>query len=431
MKFLLAVILLVSAQSIQAQLLKKIKQRVTNTVEETVVRKSGEIAERETSKKIDTVYENASKPMKSKKNKKKGAREDESNREVSNQEIEQDSHPNSFGIYSNFTFSPGNKLLFYDDFTTDALGDFPALWETSGSGEIVNTNEFEGKWLSLQRRSGYYPTIENELPENYTIEFDMVTKGYGNGKPISKIYFAFLPKKSYSMGSAGSSADIEILLSDSFKINRAENFGSEASMKIGNEIDREMPDYLNNTVHISIEVNKKRLRLWVEQEKLVDSPNLLQGKLGNHFIIEARDVLPEKDHFVGISNFRIAEATEDLRSILLKNGKFSTTGIYFEIDSWIVKKESFGILKDIATMLKENEDIKLQIVGHTDSQGKDDHNLHLSENRAETVKQLLVEEFGIDETRFEFMGKGESEPVDNNTTEKGRANNRRVEFIKI
>ncbi len=82
-------------------------------------------------------------------------------------------------------------------------------------------------------------------------------------------------------------------------------------------------------------------------------------------------------------------------------------------------------------MLKENEDIKLQIVGHTDSQGKDDHNLHLSENRAETVKQLLVEEFGIDETRFEFMGKGESEPVDNNTTEKGRANNRRVEFIKI
>lgn len=432
MKFLQVVILLLIVQSTQAQLLKKIKQRVKSTVEETVVRKSGEIAEQETSKKIDTIYENVSKPKESRKKKKKGAVEDESNDEVSNQEVSQDSPPNSFGIYSNFTFSPGNKLLFYDDFTTDALGDFPALWETGGSGEVVTTNTSESKWLSMVRRSGYMPTIKNKLPENYTMEFDLSNNGYGAGKPSSKLFFAFLTKKAYAMGSGGSNASVEILLSTSgFNVRNVLNFGGEVEVKVGSFINREMPQYLNTTVHISIAVNKKRLRMWVNEEKIIDSPNLLQANIGKYFIIEARDVLPEKGHFVGISNFRIAEATEDLRSLLLKNGKFSTTGIYFETDSWIVKKESYGIIKDIATMLKENEDIKLQIVGHTDSQGKDDYNLMLSENRAEKVKQLLTEEFGIDEGRIQFTGKGETEPVDDNTTEKGRANNRRVEFIKI
>jgi outer membrane protein OmpA-like peptidoglycan-associated protein len=192
-----------------------------------------------------------------------------------------------------------------------------------------------------------------------------------------------------------------------------------------------MPEYLNNTVHISIAVNKKRLRMWVNEEKIIDSPNLIQANIGKYFIIEARAVLPEQGHFVGVSNFKIAESTEDLRSLLLKNGKFSTTGIYFDTAASTVKKESYGILLDIANMLRDNDDITLQIVGHTDNQGKDDYNLSLSENRAESVKQLLVEEFGISEDRLQFMGKGETEAVDDNSTEKGRANNRRVEFIKI
>ncbi len=82
-------------------------------------------------------------------------------------------------------------------------------------------------------------------------------------------------------------------------------------------------------------------------------------------------------------------------------------------------------------MLRDNDDINLQIVGHTDNQGEENYNQTLSEKRAAAVKQLLVEEFGIGEDRLQFMGKGEIEAVDDNTTEKGRANNRRVEFIKL
>lgn len=419
-------------QSAQAQLLKKMKERAKQAAEETVLRKTGEITEQETSKKIDTVYEKATKPKKKRKKGHKdstGSENDEID-SMDGTESTEGAFPNTFGVYSKFTFVPGNKQIFNDFFGLDEIGDFPAHWETAGSGEVVMLEGSENSWLSMQRRSGYYPSLAKELPENYTIEFDLISHGYGRGSGNSKLYLAFLPKKTYSMGQAGSVADVEILFSDSFTLNNVENFGAEAEVRVTNRIERSFPELLNNKVHISIAVNKKRLRLWVNEEKYVDSPNLLQGKLGRHFIIEARDILPEKGHFVGITNFIIAEAEEDLRSLLLKNGKYSTTGIYFDYDSWIVKPESYGVIKEIAAVLTATPQLNLKIVGHTDNSGNVDYNQSLSENRAEAVKQVLVEQFNIDEDRLEFEGKGETEPVDDNNTLTGKANNRRVEFIK-
>ncbi|WP_339664900.1 OmpA family protein [Maribacter arcticus] len=423
--------LLISSQTSYAQFLKKLGQRTEEAAKEAVIRKTEQKVNRETEKAMDTILDG--KKGGKKKNKSSERRGDNNDGMNENDEtLDQENTNGDFGVYSNFTFIPGNKLLFYDDFAADAIGDFPANWETGGSGEVVTTSDSESKWLSISRRAGYMPTMENKLPENYTIEFDLANNGYGSGKPNSKLFFAFLTKKAYSMGSGGSLADIEILLSNNgFKVSNVENFGGEVEVKIGSRIDREMTDYLNNTVHISIAVNKKRLRMWVNEEKMVDSPNLIQANIGKYFIIEAMDVLPENGHFVGISNFKIAESTEDLRSLLLKNGKFSTTGIYFDTAAATVKKESYGILLDIANMLRDNSDITVQIVGHTDNQGAEDYNQILSENRAKAVKQILVDEFGINEDKLQFMGKGEVEAVDDNTTEKGRANNRRVEFIKI
>ncbi|HEX2523287.1 MAG TPA: OmpA family protein, partial [Terriglobia bacterium] len=70
------------------------------------------------------------------------------------------------------------------------------------------------------------------------------------------------------------------------------------------------------------------------------------------------------------------------------------------------------------------------IVGHTDSDGDDAKNLDLSKRRAASVKNMLASEFQIDAGRMETDGKGESQPADKNATAAGRANNRRVEFVK-
>ncbi len=427
--FILA--LLGNVQQVESQFLKKLGQRVEDAAKEAVIRKTEQKVNRETEKTMDTILDgNKGKKKISKKSKstKKGDNQEDDMNEIS----EAKNAESDFGVYSNFTFIPGNKLLFYDDFATDAIGDFPANWETGGSGEVVTVSDSEYNWLSLSRRSGYLPTLPNKFPENFTMEFDMINHGYVAGTPSSRISFVFMTRKAYNAGSGGTRAGIDILLSNrGFKVENVYNFGGDVEIGVGSTINREFPEYLLNTVHISIAVNNKRLRMWINEEKIVDSPNVLQANIGDYFLIQANDVLPDKGHFVGISNFKIAESSEDLRSLLLKNGKFSTTGIYFDTAAATVKKESYGILLDIANMLRDNDNISLQIVGHTDSKGDEKYNLTLSEKRAAAVKEILVEEFGIREDRLQFKGKGETEAVDDNNTEKGRANNRRVEFIKL
>ncbi len=130
-------------------------------------------------------------------------------------------------------------------------------------------------------------------------------------------------------------------------------------------------------------------------------------------------------------NIRLAVGAPDTRSKLITEGKFVTTGITFEVNSANIKPESYGVLKDIAETLKENASVKVKIIGHTDSDGEDAANLTLSKKRAESVKDNLVSEFGIDKSRLETDGKGETLPAAPNATPEGKANNRRVEFIKM
>jgi outer membrane protein OmpA-like peptidoglycan-associated protein len=120
----------------------------------------------------------------------------------------------------------------------------------------------------------------------------------------------------------------------------------------------------------------------------------------------------------------------DTRNKLLTQGKWVTHGILFDVNSDRIKGESYGALKEIAGVLTENADVKIQIVGHTDSDGDDAANMDLSKRRAASVKAALAGEFKIDPGRMETDGKGESQPVDKNDTPAGKANNRRVEFVK-
>ncbi len=81
-------------------------------------------------------------------------------------------------------------------------------------------------------------------------------------------------------------------------------------------------------------------------------------------------------------------------------------------------------------MLKQNPDIKYEIDGHTDNTGNSKHNLELSQQRADAVMSQLVS-MGIDSSRLTTKGYGDTEPISDNSTPEGKANNRRVEFIKM
>ena len=131
-----------------------------------------------------------------------------------------------------------------------------------------------------------------------------------------------------------------------------------------------------------------------------------------------------------IKNIRIAKGGVDLYDKLLTDGKIVTTGIRFDVNKATIKPESMGVINEIAKLMKDHSDLKFSVEGHTDSDGDDASNQNLSEARASSVKNALVD-LGIDASRLETKGFGESKPVSDNTTPEGKANNRRVEFVKI
>jgi outer membrane protein OmpA-like peptidoglycan-associated protein len=130
------------------------------------------------------------------------------------------------------------------------------------------------------------------------------------------------------------------------------------------------------------------------------------------------------------TNFKVAEGLADTRTKLL-SGKYSTNGILFDTNSDRIRPESTGLIREIASALKENGSIKFTIIGHTDNKGNSADNLALSKRRAEAVKKTLVESYGIEGSLLQTDGKGAAQPVTDNGTITGRAQNRRVEFIKV
>jgi outer membrane protein OmpA-like peptidoglycan-associated protein len=115
---------------------------------------------------------------------------------------------------------------------------------------------------------------------------------------------------------------------------------------------------------------------------------------------------------------------------MMQDGKIVATGIRFDTGKSTLKPESMGVINEIYELMDQNPDLKFSVDGHTDNVGDDASNLVLSADRAETVMKTLVS-MGISGDRLSSKGLGETQPMDNNNNPEGRANNRRVEFVKI
>ena len=132
-----------------------------------------------------------------------------------------------------------------------------------------------------------------------------------------------------------------------------------------------------------------------------------------------------------MKNMKLAEGGGmNMLGKILTDGKIVTHAIKFDVNKSVIKAESMGFLNELAKWMKEKGDVKLEIIGHTDSDGDDKVNMKLSESRAEAVKNQLVS-MGVSAVRFSTKGMGETQAIDNNTSVEGKANNRRVEFVKI
>jgi OmpA-OmpF porin, OOP family len=103
--------------------------------------------------------------------------------------------------------------------------------------------------------------------------------------------------------------------------------------------------------------------------------------------------------------------------------------VRFDTGKAVVKDKYNKDIKTVATFMKIDPGLKVVIEGHTDNVGNDAYNQKLSEERAQSVRQYLIDKFGIDGTRLKAVGYGESKPIAGNDTEEGRMKNRRVQAL--
>lgn len=339
--------------------------------------------------------------------------------------------PASIKTYSKYDFVPGEKIIFFEDFMQDAIGDLPDKWNTNGAGETVTLEGKTGHWFMLTQKGFYMPDGVDSLPENFTLEYDMLID-----RPVHSwgIFSALAELKNRNKPEDWQSAN------NSFSLNilpGGEGIGSCSynRRKMGEgeaETNTQITYFkdISKPVHVAFWRQKERLRVYINEDKVWDVPKAIVPEARLNSLIFFIQLTDGNWHFL-IGNLRLAVGAPDTRNKILTQNKWVTHGILFDVNSANIKPESYGTLKEMATVLKENPDLKVKIVGHTDADGNDAANLDLSKRRAASVKAMLAKEFGIDESRMETDGKGESEPIDNNTTPAGKANNRRVEFIKI
>ena len=349
--------------------------------------------------------------------------------------------PATLKSYSKFDFIPGEKVVDTEDFMQDAIGDFPDKWNSTGSGEIVTIEGSPAHWLMLNKKGEYLPEFIKSLPENFTLQFDMAAnEAFSFYSTYFWVNFVNMSNPAKDFAKWGRfPSPTEGVRVGLHPHNAGNNGGitefltyTKGEQLIKNEND--LPSFygpIHNTVKVSMWRQKQRLRVYVDETKIWDIPRAFQPDVTyNGVVLSQGDMHKAEDRYY-LSNIRLAVGAPDTRNKLITEGKFVTNGILFDVNSDKIKPESYGALKDIANVLTENADVKVRIIGHTDSDGDDAANLALSKKRAAAVKAELSSTFGLAASRMETDGKGESQPAMPNTTAEGKANNRRVEFVKL
>jgi outer membrane protein OmpA-like peptidoglycan-associated protein len=343
-----------------------------------------------------------------------------------NQKPSSDSNP-GLTAFSKYDFVPGDKVLLYEDFSQDAVGDFPALWTTDVAGEVNTLNIAQGNWFNLNSTEGTYWFMKDiAFPKNFILEMDIVPKIPGGRYAADLVLFGESAHSEMDKNGDPGNCGLHVKIEKNIWETAGYKKGVNEKLTGSSTNNLVVPEKVN---HVILWVQNRRVRIYHAGGKVIDVPtNIYEGSKFSRLCFKLYRGASAGSY---ISNIKITTAAPDTRNKLLTEGKLVTYGIYFDVNKDVVKPESYGTLKDIAAILNEVPDVKVKIVGHTDTDGQDAANLDLSKRRAASVKAELAKSFGVNADRLATDGLGENQPVVPNDTPVNKALNRRVEFIKL
>ena len=322
-------------------------------------------------------------------------------------------------LWSKYDFVPGDKIIFEDDLKGEESGEFPSRWDLiSGSAQNASLGE-DNVIQFVHTNTLVTPFMEKKdfLPDVFTIEFDVFFEELATRRTEQYQIRLFEGRGATERGNRDNRV-IDIFW-DRVKMG---GFGGQTA-----NYREEKKNWQPKWKHIAIAFNKRSLKFYMDHERMLNIPRVkFEPKM---FSIGVQ----YDDRFIkicAIKDIRVNEGGKKLYDRIIADGKFVTHGILFDVNKSTIKAESMGTINEIVKLMNEHPDLRFRIEGHTDSDGEEAYNQKLSEERAAAVKSLLVDS-GIDVSRLETVGYGESKPIDENTTPEGKANNRRVEFIKL
>ena len=175
--------------------------------------------------------------------------------------------------------------------------------------------------------------------------------------------------------------------------------------------------------------------MYLNYERIVNIPNMkqprswyMEGYSDSKKGVYVTNIVMAKGA-VELYDRNATDYSSAVEKAIVETGKFVTNNILFETGKATLKPESMEEIQKVADYMKKNPSARFEVQGHTDNSGSDKVNDPLSQERAEAVVKAL-EGLGVDPFNLRPVGKGSHEPVADNGTEAGRAQNRRVEFIK-
>src|SRR4051794_6786606 len=327
------------------------------------------------------------------------------------------SSPTDKKVWANYDFVPGQRTIFFTDFTDDQVGNFPQRLDfKNGQMEVV---EFEGGQRALKASSEGVFTIPlpETLPQKFTLELDVINrKSQGVAANTITVYG----------GGEASSND------KSMEVGWGQNGLSTIGGGLQNQYisskqdDRER--YVGKPAGFRILADGNNLKVYVDEKRLANLPKANFGR-GKALAVKL-DGRDDEDNAVYLTRIRVAESQKSIYDALASTGKWTTQGILFDTGKSTIKPESTPTLKEIAATLKQHPELKIEVQGHTDNVGKPDANLKLSQARADAVKQALATDYGVTAGQLTAKGYGDTKPAADNKTPEGRQNNRRVELVK-
>ena len=333
--------------------------------------------------------------------------------------------------YAKTDYVPGNEIFFEDLVENERMGEFPLHWDLlSGEGcEIMGLNG-----VQVIKLPGWYTEIvplmkkENYLPEDFTIEFDVWSNATNGGSNNDLIRLSLYSEEDPD-------GIVWVDLNPAFNNTPDEDHASlvysflppSGGHRDGAVEGSKLVPLIkaDSWLHVAVSFNKRAFKYYVNGTRLVTLPNV---KRPTRMKLVSISNCEEQDRFY-IKNIRIAKGAVPLYDRLVSDGKITTYAITFETGKADLKPESIIEINRVAALMQEHPELEFEVQGHCDNTGTDKVNDPLSQKRAEAIVAALVSK-GIAKSRLTAVGKGSHTPIASNSTDEGRAKNRRVEFVK-